>query len=114
MVEFFFNSYRGRIIMALNFIRHPIEAVAAFVADPVEFWTTVYDRFVYRQERNWPQWHYEADKEWEHHLHGHLGVPWPCSVIKEFYALLPEVLASRGDTVRNTSFHDLRGRQVSG
>ena len=34
---------------------------------------------------------YEADPEWERHLHERLGQPWPCAVAQEFEALWAEV-----------------------
>jgi Methyltransferase domain len=81
--------------MGLNYLlRHPARAVAAVVVDPVEAWTTVLDRYVYRQERKRPQWHYKADVDWEQRLHRFLGVPWPCTATEEFHAVLPRVMDS--------------------
>jgi hypothetical protein len=37
---------------------------------------------------------YQADAQWEQHLHEHLGQPWPCAATSEFDALWPEVMAS--------------------
>jgi predicted O-methyltransferase YrrM len=34
---------------------------------------------------------YEADPEWERHLHERLGQPWPCAVAQEFDALWAQV-----------------------
>jgi hypothetical protein len=76
------------------FLRHPGRAVAAIASDPMEAWTTVYDRFVYLRERKRPQCDYQADGDWESRLHNLIGTPWPCPVIEEFNALLPEVLGT--------------------
>lgn len=34
---------------------------------------------------------YQADPDWERHLHERLGQPWPCAETQEFDALWPEV-----------------------
>jgi hypothetical protein len=38
-----------------------------------------------------PIYHYDADPEWERHLHERIGQPWPCEQTAEFEALWPEV-----------------------
>ena len=38
-----------------------------------------------------PIYKYEADPEWERHLHEDIGHPWPCEQTREFDALWPEV-----------------------
>jgi Methyltransferase domain len=40
-------------------------------------------------------YHYDADPDWEQHLHEHLGQPWPCAAeISEFETLWSEITRS--------------------
>jgi Methyltransferase domain len=41
-----------------------------------------------------PRYVYEADPEWERHLHERLGLPWPCAETSAFQELWPKVRSS--------------------
>lgn len=76
------------------FARHPLQLAGALAADPVEAWLTVHDRYVERQERQTAVREYEATSDWEHELHGKIGVKWPCETSLEFRQLWSEVVES--------------------
>lgn len=73
-------------------LRHPIQTVAAVASDPVEAWTVLRDIHAARRDRPITPDLYDAEDGWEHRLHDLLGVPWPCEVISEFWALWPGVI----------------------
>jgi len=69
--------------------------VARYVAtDPLEFWLRLRAKFFEQRERHKPPPLYKEDPDWERRLHMRLGVPWPCQVAQEFWALWPEVIES--------------------
>ena len=73
-------------------LKHPIITVADLAADPLQTWTTIHDYYIAEREQRGPDCRYEADEAWEEHLHESLGVPWPCEVASEFWALWPNVI----------------------
>jgi len=73
-------------------LKHPVEGMSELASHPVDAWTRVQEsRFAEREQRG-PQCPYESDGNWERRLHKYLGVPWPCKLIPEFWALWPEVV----------------------
>jgi Methyltransferase domain len=76
------------------FLRHPGRVLAKIATDPLEVWSTAWDRLADRRERRLPQWQYCADPHWESSVHQQLLQEWPCPVIGEFNRLLPEALDS--------------------
>ena len=87
------TSLRAALTALQYGVRHPMRAAAAVGESPTEAWITALDKFVDIRERRGPQCAYEAEPDWETHLHRVLGLSWPCDVISEFWALLPEVVA---------------------
>jgi hypothetical protein len=73
-------------------LKHPL-AVADLAADPLETLTKLRDTYVDEHEQRGPRCRYEADVDWEHGMHTHLGVPWPCPLTAEFWGLWQEVVA---------------------
>jgi hypothetical protein len=53
---------------------------------------TIQDEYAAVREGRKPKCSYESDEKWEQRLHESLGVPWPCSVASEFWALWPELI----------------------
>ena len=53
---------------------------------------TIRERVVNRFERPVPAGLYQADNSWERRLHELLGLPWPCSIASEFWALWRQVI----------------------
>lgn len=74
--------------------RHPVKALRAVAADPLETWTRFYDDYVYARERRQPACRYEPVVEWEQRLHRELGVPWPCSAVSEGASLWQPLISS--------------------
>lgn len=66
------------------FLRHPMRAVAAIAAEPLEMWTTLQQNYVKQHERLVPSDLYKAEEGWERRIHELLGVPWPCAETSEF------------------------------
>lgn len=60
------------------FLEHPIRVAVSIATNPLGAWEKLQDR--------------HADADWERHLHGLLGVPWPCGATTEFWALWPDVI----------------------
>src|SRR5215469_17578055 len=75
-------------------LKHPLRAARSVITDPVETWLTVRDRSADRREHRMPQCRYEADVDWEHHLHDYLGAPWPCQENAEFQILWAKIIGS--------------------
>ena len=51
------------------------------------------------QRRGGKKQHYEADEAWDEHLHGLLGVNWPCPHYQQLDELMADIgslLASKG------------------
>jgi predicted O-methyltransferase YrrM len=61
-----------------HYLQHPIRALAAVAAHPLESWRKLQDR--------------HAEEGWENRLHDLLGVPLPSEATSEFWALWPEVI----------------------
>src|SRR5262249_49777852 len=72
---------------------HPLQAIAAIGADPLEIWTILQQNYVARHERAVPADLYRAEESWDRRMHELLGLPWPCAVGSEFATLWPEVMA---------------------
>jgi hypothetical protein len=74
------------------FAKHPA-SVAKLVADPFQILSNMQDIFVADRERRGPPCSYQPDFEWEQHLHDHLGIPFPCAAVAEFWDLWLQVIA---------------------
>jgi hypothetical protein len=72
-------------------LRHP-RAIVDLAAHPLELGTNVVDTYVAEREQRRPECLYDADENWEHRLHDHLGVRWPCELASEFWSLWPQVM----------------------
>ncbi|MGA2102935.1 MAG: class I SAM-dependent methyltransferase [Candidatus Sulfotelmatobacter sp.] len=72
--------------------KHPTQLISAIANDPVEVWIRIHERYDERRERQTPIFSYEADGDWERHLHELLGIPWPCNATAEFDDLWPIVI----------------------
>ena len=75
-----------------HFLKHPVMTLKDVVTNPVDVWTMIHETWVDRSEQKRPQCPYKADDNWEHHLHDHLGLKWPCTERSEFWGLWPEVI----------------------
>lgn len=73
-------------------LTHPVLAVTDPAADPREVWIKFQERYADRRQRHRPPYQYQSDSDWEHRLHSHLGVKWPCQYTSEFQCLWPEVM----------------------
>jgi hypothetical protein len=73
-------------------LKHPVVGMAVLASDPLEVWNRVQESYLAEREQRGPQCQYESDENWERWLHDHLGVPWPCKLIPEFWVLWPEVV----------------------
>ncbi len=88
-------------------LSHPVRAAYTFASDPLEVLTAFQERYVAGRERPVPPDLYQPDCGWECRMHELLGVPQPCPVISEFWALWPEVieeLKAKGIRVGPESF----------
>jgi hypothetical protein len=73
-------------------LKHPLRATADLAADPFEVLTTIHENIAEDREPRRPQYPYQHDRDWEQHLHEHIGVSWPCEVTSEFRGLWSEVI----------------------
>jgi len=73
-------------------LRHPL-AAADLVADPIGVVSRARDIYIADHERLRPQCPYESNADWEHRIHRHLGLSWPCPLAAEFRDLWPRVIA---------------------
>jgi hypothetical protein len=73
-------------------VKHPVVAFADAAADPMEVWINFQERYVDWHQRRRPPHRYESDSDWEHRLHDHLGVKYPCEFTAEFSNLWPQVM----------------------
>ncbi len=80
-------------------LSHPVRAAYTFASDPLEVLTAFQERYVAGRERPVPPDLYQPDCGWECRMHELLGVPQPCPVISEFWALWPEVMRPASLTV---------------
>src|SRR5215468_3962256 len=75
-----------------RFLRRPALALATAASDPREAWAAFQDRNAEHREGPTPPDLYTAEGDWEYRLHRLLGLPFPCEVSSEFWALWPEVM----------------------
>lgn len=75
------------------FLGHPMQAVAAIAAEPLELWTTLQQNYVKQRERLVPPDLYQAEEDWDCRLHELLGETWPCSAASEFTDLWRKIVA---------------------
>jgi hypothetical protein len=73
-------------------VKHPVVALTDVAADPLEIWIKFQERYADWHQRRRPPYRYESDSDWEHRLHAHLGVKWPCESTAEFSGLWPQVM----------------------
>jgi len=73
-------------------LKHPIQGMAELASDPLEVWTRIEESYLAKREQRGPQWLYESDENWEHRFHNRLGVPWPCALLPEYWAIWGEVV----------------------
>ena len=75
------------------FLSHPMRAVAAIAAEPLEMWTTLQQNYIKQHERPVPPDLYQAEEGWDRRMHELLGEQWPCPAALEFTDLWPKILA---------------------
>jgi hypothetical protein len=88
-------------------LKHPFQGIADLASDPLEVWTRVQESYLAEREQRGPQCQYEPDEHWERRFHEHLGLPWPCALLPEYWAIWAEVvrdLEARGIHVGPQSF----------
>jgi hypothetical protein len=68
-------------------------ALAAFAADPVEFYTRVATDLSERPETRRPVRPYVAEADWDAQLHAHHGLATPCAVAAEAAPVWDDILA---------------------
>jgi Methyltransferase domain len=76
----------------LRYLRHAPGVARAVAADPVEAWIHLRTKLAERQERDRPACPYQADHDWERHLHEMLDAAWPCEATSKFRSLWPQVM----------------------
>lgn len=75
-----------------HYLKHPLRAVAAIAAEPLEIWTVLQEGYLAQHERPVPRGLYEAEDGWDRRMHERLGLPWPCPATSEFVVLWPKVI----------------------
>ena len=75
------------------FLQHPVRAIAAIAAEPIESLLALQERIVARRERRVPPDLYKAESNWEQELHKFLNLSWPCAMSSEFWELWPQVIS---------------------
>jgi hypothetical protein len=60
-------------LLNLKVLQNPIAAISAFTRDPLEAWMKFSDYVDLDVEQRKPACRYEAESDWEHHLHDFLG-----------------------------------------
>jgi hypothetical protein len=75
-----------------HYLKHPLRAVAAIAAEPLEIWTVLQEGYLAQRERPVPRGLYGAEDGWDRRMHERLGLPWPCPATSEFAVLWPKVI----------------------
>jgi hypothetical protein len=75
-----------------HYLKHPLRAVAAIAAEPLEIWTVLQEGYLAQHERPVPRDLYEAEDGWDRRMHERLGLPWPCPATAEFAVLWRKVI----------------------
>jgi hypothetical protein len=75
------------------FLKHPVSTFVRLASDPLQVWLTAQDVHLAQLEYKRPRCRYDSDPNWERDLHACLGVPWPCTLASEFWALWSAVMS---------------------
>jgi len=75
-----------------SYLRRPMLTLAAIATDPIESWMWFVEQYAVHREGHAPAHLYQAQDDWERHLHRLTGFSLPAEAASEFWSLWSNVM----------------------